>query len=154
MTEQEVLSKLTFACAKAEHCIYEMKEKMRKWDIDESTQKRVIAYLIKERYIDEERYARFFIKSKKEYNRWGTKKIEAALRMKRIPEEVYGTLLHEICEKDYEDILIPLLQNKRKSVKGNSDYEIRTKLIRFALSRGFEMDQILLALKHLDIEEE
>lgn len=149
MTEQQILQKLTAACAKAEHCIHEMKEKMRKWEVDDATQERVIEYLVKERYIDEERYARFFIRAKKDYNKWGTKKIECALRMKRIPEKIYKPLLDEICHDDYKEILVPLLRNKLKSVKGNSDYEIKAKLIRFALSRGFEMDQITDSLKDL-----
>ena len=101
-----------------------------------------IAYLVKERYIDEERYARSFIRAKKEYNHWGERKIEQALYMKRIPKDIYQPLLKEICNNDFNDILKSLLQNKKRSVKASSDYELRGKLIRFAMQRGFTYDQI------------
>ena len=135
MTEEQVLNKLTTLCARGEHCQQEMLDKMRRWEIDESTQAHVMEYLLKEKYIDEERY-----------NGWGRKKVEQALYMKRIPSRIYNPILDEVDEKNYEETLRPLLEAKRKTVTGKSEYEIRGKLIRFALSRGFEMDEILKIL--------
>ena len=115
---------------------------MERWEVAEDIQEKVIAYLVKERYIDEERYARSFIRAKKEYNHWGERKIEQALYMKRIPKDIYQPLLKEICNNDFNDILKSLLQNKKRSVKASTDYELRGKLIRFAMQRGFTYDQI------------
>lgn len=141
MTKEQVLSKLTAVCARGEHCIEDMRKKMGRWQIDEETQKSVIEFLVNERYIDEERYARFFINDKIKYNRWGRKKVEQALYVKRIPKEISSPILDELEDETYEDILLPLLKTKIKSVKGNSDYEVRMKLIRFAIQRGFSYDQ-------------
>lgn len=141
MTEQQVLVKLTAICAKGEHCLSEMRTKMERWEIDAATQEKVLNYLVSEHYIDEARYARFLINDKAKYNRWGKRKIEQALYMKRIPREVYQPLLDELEDESYEEVLLPLLQNKAKTVKGNSDYEVRMKLIRFALQRGFTYEQ-------------
>ena len=119
---------------------------MRRWEIDKSVQAHVMEYLIKEKFIDEERYTRCFVEEKIKFNGWGRKKVEQALYMKRIPSSIYNPILDEVDEKNYEDILRPLLEAKRKTVTGKSEYEIRGKLIRFALSRGFEMDEILKIL--------
>jgi regulatory protein len=142
MTEQQILTKLTAVCSRAEYCKEDIRRKMERWEVADDIQEKVIAYLIKERYIDEERYARCFIKAKKEYNHWGEKKIEQALYMKRIPKDIYEPILKEICNNDFRDILKSLLQNKKRSVKASSDYELRGKLIRFAMQRGFTYDQI------------
>lgn len=149
MTEQQILTKLTAACSKAEHCKEDMRCKMERWEVAEDVQEKVIAYLEKERYIDEERYARYFIRAKKEYNHWGERKIEQALYMKRIPKDIYEPILKEICNNDFYDILKSLLQNKKRSVKASSDFELRGKLIRFAMQRGFTYDQILEVINDL-----
>lgn len=122
---------------------------MRKWEVSDVIQAEVMQYLLGEHYIDDARYARFFINDKMKFNRWGRYKVEQALRMKRIDEKIYRPILDEIDSENYEEILIPLLQSKAKTIKGRNDYEIRGKLIRFALSRGFEMDQVLRCLEKL-----
>lgn len=146
MTEEQVLNKLTTLCARGEHCQQEMLDKMRKWEIEEDVQARVMEYLLKEKFIDEERYTRLFVEEKIKFNKWGRKKLEQALYMKRIPRSIYAPILDEIDEENYEEILRPLIEAKRKTVTGKSEYEIRGKLIRFALSRGFDMDTILSVL--------
>ena len=141
-------------CARGEHCKEEMRRKMQRWEVDEATQERVLDYLVKERYIDEERYARFFINDKITYNKWGRKKVEQALFMKRIPPEISRPILDEIDNEEYLEILLPLLKSKRKSVKGANDYEIRMKLIRFAMGRGFSYEQAQNALSQIGLDEE
>ena len=69
MTEQEAYLQLAALCAQAEHCQQEMRDKMRRWELDETVQNRILARLVKERYIDDERYARAFVKDKIHYNR-------------------------------------------------------------------------------------
>lgn len=147
MTEEQVLNKLTTLCARGEHCQQEMLDKMRKWEIEDDVQARVMEYLLKEKFIDEERYTRLFVEEKIKFNKWGRKKLEQALYMKRIPRSIYAPILDEIDEENYEEILRPLIEAKRKTVTGKSEYEIRGKLIRFALSRGFDMDTILSVLE-------
>lgn len=142
MTEQEAYLQLAAVCAQAEHCEHEMREKMRRWEISPEAQDRVIARLQKERYIDEERYARAFVNDKIRYNKWGRRKVQQALWQKHISDDVQQLVLDEIDEKDYLSVLRPLLQQKRKTTKAASDYELNQKLLRFALSRGFTFDII------------
>lgn len=141
-TEQEALVTLAALCSQAEHCTKEMTDKMDKWEMPEEVQSRILEYLRKEKYLDDERYTRFFARDKIRYNKWGRRKVEQALYMKRIPKEISTPVLNDIEEEMYVDILRPLLLQKRKSTKAASDYELRMKLIRFALQRGFTMDII------------
>ncbi len=151
MTEQEAYLRLTILCAQAEHCEQEMRDKMKHWKLDETTQDRIIARLIKERYIDEERYARAFVKDKIRYNKWGRRKVQQALWQKQIDNGIQQRVLDEIDEKDYLDVLRPLLLQKRKATKAGSDYELNQKLVRFALGRGFTFDIIRQCL---DVDED
>ena len=151
MTEQEAYLQLAALCAQAEHCQQEMRDKMKRWEIDETVQNRIIARLVKERYIDDERYARAFVKDKIRYNKWGRRKVQQALWQKRIDDDIQRRVLDEIDEKEYLDVLCPLLKQKRKTIKAQSDYELNQKLMRFALSRGFTFDIIRQCI---DVEEE
>ena len=152
MTEQEAYLQLAALCAQAEHCQQEMRDKMRRWELDETVQNRIIDRLIKERYVDDERYARAFVKDKIRYNKWGRRKVQQALWQKHIDAEIQQRVLDEIDEKEYLDILRPLLKQKRKSIKAESDYELNQKLIRFALGRGFGFDIIRQCLNVDDID--
>lgn len=151
MTEQEAYLRLTILCAQAEHCEQEMRDKMRRWELDGTVQDRIIARLVKERYIDDERYARAFVKDKIRYNKWGRRKVQQALWQKHIDADIQQQILDEIDESEYLAVLRPLLQQKRKSIKAQSDYEMNQKLVRFALSRGFTFDTIRQCL---DVDEE
>ena len=151
MTEQEAFLQLAALCAQAEHCEQEMRDKLKRWDIDESAQDRIIQRLIRERYIDNERYARAFVKDKIRYNKWGRRKVQQALWQKRIDKDIQQRVLDEIDDQEYLNVLRPLLRQKRKTIKADSDYELNRKLVRFALGRGFTFDIIRQCL---DVDEE
>jgi regulatory protein len=151
ITEQEAYLRLTALCAQAEHCQHEMLEKMRRWEMSDEAQARVMARLVKERYVDDERYARAFVRDKIRYNKWGRRKVEQALWQKRIDEVIRQQVLDEVDDEEYLSVLRPLLKQKRRSTKAASDYELNQKLVRFALGRGFTYDIIRQCL---DIDEE
>lgn len=151
ITEQEAYLRLTALCAQAEHCQHEMLEKMKKWELADEAQARVMERLIKERYVDDERYARAFAMDKIRYNKWGRRKVEQALWMKRIDKGIQQRVLSEVDDEEYVNALRPLLKQKQRSTKAASDYELRQKLIRFALSRGFGFDIIRQCI---DVEDE
>ena len=150
-TEQEAYLQLAALCAQGEHCQWELTEKMRRWEIDEAAQARVMQRLVAERYVDDERFARAFVKDKVRYNKWGRRRVEQALWQKHIDADTQQRVLSEIGDEDYLDVLRPLLQHKRRTTKAASDYELSQKLIRFALSRGFTFDIIRQCL-HVEDE--
>ena len=153
-TEEEAFLQLASLCANAEHCQYEMLEKMKRWELSDEAQARVLARLVEERYVDDRRYARAFVKYKIRYNKWGRRKVQQGLWMKRIDKEIQEEVLNEIDEKEYLNVLKPLLKQKRKSIKANSDYELNQKLVRFAYGRGFTFDIIRQCLDVSDIDED
>ena len=150
-SEKEAYLTLAALCAQAEHCQWEMLEKMRRWEVPEEAQARVMQQLVKERYVDDERYARAFVKDKIRYNKWGRRKVDQALWQKHIDEEIRKRVLDEVDDDEYLSVLRPLLKQKRKSTKANSDYELNQKLMRFAMGRGFTFDIIRQCI---DVEEE
>jgi regulatory protein len=142
MTEQQALTKLTALCSGAEHCSYEMTEKMKRWELDEETQARIMEYLTREKYVDDSRFCRAFIREKMRFNKWGRRKIELALMQKRIDRSMASEALDEIDDSEYIAILRPMLKQKERSVTANSEYEKNMKLIKFAMSRGFTFNII------------
>ena len=150
-TEQEAYLQLAALCAQAEHCQQEMRDKMKRWEMAPEAQERVIARLVKERYIDDERYARAFVKDKVRYNKWGRRKVQQGLWMKRIDDDIQQRVLDEVDDEEYLAVLKPLLKQKVKSIKAESDYELNQKLVRFAFGRGFTYNIIRQCL---DVDEE
>lgn len=140
--EREALSELMAMCAKAEHCEYEMTEKMRRWEISEEAQAKIMKQLIDGKFVDDERYAQAFVRDKVRFNKWGRRKVDQALWAKHISEDIRQRTLDDIPDKEYIDILRPLLKQKSRTIKAASDYEAKMKLIKFALSRGFDYDII------------
>jgi regulatory protein len=141
-TEQEAYLQLTALCAQAEHCQQEMRDKMKRWDIDPAVQDRIITCLVKERYVDDERYARAFVKDKIRYNKWGRRKVQQGLWLKHIDADIQERVLSEVDDSEYLSILRPLLKQKAKGIRAENDYERNQKLVRFALGRGFTFDII------------
>jgi len=151
MTGQQAYQKLTDLCARSEHCQQEMLDKMRQWGVSEEEQAQVMERLIREKYVDDARFARAFVYDKIRYNKWGRRKVEQALWLKRIDNSIGQSILDEVDNEEYLSILRPMLKQKRKGIKAKSEYELTMKLIKFALGRGFTMD---LIKQCIDVEDE
>ena len=142
VTEQGAYLQLAQLCARSEHCQHDMQEKMRRWGMSDEAQARVMQRLVGERYVDDERYARAFVRDKIRYDKWGRRKVEQALWMKRIDDDIRERVLGEVDDGEYLAVLRPLLKQKRRSTKAATDYELNQKLVKFALGRGFTFDII------------
>jgi regulatory protein len=151
VTEQGAYLQLAQLCARSEHCQHDLLEKMRRWEMSDEAQARVMQRLVSERYVDDERYARAFVRDKIRYNKWGRRKVELALWQKRIDEDIRQQVLDEVDDEEYLSVLRPLLKQKRRSTKAESDYELNQKLVRFALGRGYTYNIIRQCL---DVSEE
>lgn len=142
-TEQETYQKLSALCAMSEQCCHDVLQKLRRWEVEPTMAERIVAKLVKERFIDEERYAKAFVRDKFRYNHWGKVRIEQELKMRKIASRHIEMGLEELKEEDNLETLRQLIEKKRPSVKGKNEYEIKGKLIRFALGKGFEMEDIM-----------
>lgn len=139
---EEFYIKATYYCAMSEHCIKKVREKLIQWGTPNECIDSIIEKLLEADYISEERYAESYVKDKFRFNKWGKVKIQAQLKANNIPARIINKALENIVDEDYEKILDEVLDKKRKSIKNGTDYEIRAKLLRHALSKGFEYDLI------------
>lgn len=144
LSEPQALNRIATYCSRAERCEYDVRKKLVSWELSEEEIKRIIDRLKKERFLDNSRFSRSFINDKLRFNKWGKTKIVYELRKRGIPESIYSPILDELSGDEFEKQLIHILSVKAKSVKGKNEYDKKTKLIRFALGRGFSMD---LAIK-------
>ena len=152
-TEEEARVKAEAYCSLVEHCSDDVLRKLEQWGAPADSHERIIEYLKKERFVDNRRYAIAFVRDKYRFNQWGRVKIAQALRMKRVPSDCISDAMDEIDGEEYFSTLVSLLKRKQGSVKGRNDYERNGKLIRFAMSHGYEMDEILKAMKRIGMED-
>jgi len=150
ITEKIALQKITKVCATKEYCIAEVKDKLGNWGLTNEETERILEFLLKEKFVDESRYCDAFIHDKLHYNKWGRLKISHFLFQKRIPSNMIDSHLNKINLDTYKSILISLLRSKKKNIKASDDFELKNKLFRFGLSRGFESELIQECLTHLN----
>lgn len=158
ISEKEMLHRAAAYCSSTERCIREVESKIKAAGFDTETTERIISGLIREKFIDENRYCQAFINDKIRFNKWGRIKIRHELRNKNIPENIYSHILDAIDPEEYYQNLISLLKTKKKTTRGKDERDIFYKLMRFAAGRGFESGEIIRALKELgntndDLEE-
>ncbi len=153
LTQDQTIAfdKAAVLCSKSEKCSAEILQKLRLWGLSAEESEPVIEQLIKEKYIDDERFARAYVKDKFRFNHWGKQKIAHMLRVKNISSEVLELAFEEINEEGYSDELRKILTDKARSVKARDQYDKRNKLMRFAMGRGFDSGRIYAVLKELGI---
>ena len=137
-----LLNKAATYASRCEHCESEVREKLLTWSCSCEEADEIIAYLIEERYIDNQRYANSYVKDKFRFNHWGKYKISMMLRSKDIKSEIIEEALGQIDEEEYLERLQQILKDKLRSLKYSSEYEKKGKLFKFAQSRGFESSAI------------
>jgi regulatory protein len=154
LSAEEARLKAEAYCSLSEHCKSEVLGKLQQWGASEETWEAILNHLEKERYVDESRYATFFVRDKYRFNQWGRIKIAQALRMKHIPSACIDEAMEEIDEQEYLNILTSLLKKKVRSIKASNDYERNGKLVRFAAGHGYEIGDILLCMKRMGYGDE
>jgi len=142
MTYEQALHRLAAYCSRAERCVWDIRQKMDAWEISGEQQNQIIQRLRKEKFLDEERYCRAFVNDKTKYNGWGIYKIRFELKKKHISESMIRDALKNLDTEENRERLRLLIEQKKKSVKGKNEWEIRQKLLRFAAGRGFSQEEI------------
>lgn len=149
MSYEQALNKVMAICSKTEKCISDIEAKLVAWQIEPENISKIIQLLQNEKFIDQYRYAAYYVNDKFKFNKWGKVKIGYMLKTKGIATNIIREMLGEINEHDYLLVLQQLLKQKRKSTSAASEYEMKVKLTRFAQSRGFEYEIINMALREL-----
>ena len=146
--QKKVLGRLQAQCSKREYCVRDVRDKaLKALEGDASAADEVVASLVQDKYVDEVRYAVAFAREKAHLTGWGPLKISMALSAKGIPREVIKAALEDAADDEAMARLEALLRAKARTVEGEADAKLR--LIRFALQRGYNYDQVKIAIERL-----
>ena len=135
---KSTLSKAMNLCSKREYCCYDIREKLLTWEISKNDSERIISVLTNEKFVDEARYANAFVRDKFKYNKWGKVKIAAHLKLRQIPDHIIRSAIDSVDYTEYLKVLRNLITLHKKSVKAKNQYDLKGKLLRYGLSKGFE----------------
>lgn len=136
------IQKLKHYCTYQERSHYEVKQKLRELRIRNSDHDEIIASLIDDDYLNEERFAIQFAGGKFRMKEWGKKKILFALKEKRVSEYCIKKALSSIDEEAYEKTLHKLAEEKYESLKGEQYLERKKKTIDYLIQKGYEYDLV------------
>ena len=142
-TFDEIKQKMVNYCVYQDRCHAEVEQKMRDFLLIPEAKDEIFLYLMKENYLNEERFTRSYIRGKFYIKQWGRNKIRMNLKQKGINEKLISNSMDEIYEEDYEKTLSKLCQNYFSTLKGLQVYQKKSKTIRYLMSKGYEYDMIL-----------
>lgn len=148
---EKALNKAMYLCGKSEKCVSDIKQKLYDWKSNPEHHEKILLELQKQRFIDEKRYALYFVKDKFRFNKWGRIKIRMHLYRKQIHENLIEEALLQISEDDYVEMLKNVIKTKKKQLKEIDPYKLKDKLLRHASSKGFEPTYVIRMLEDLKI---
>ena len=149
-TAQQALQSLMRLCSRSEKSTGDALRLMRTWGVPEAEQRGVLDKLITDRYIDNRRYAEAYTREKSQLAGWGERKIAMQLRLKGVERETISAVLAELMADDsMTERLHEKLSKKLRTVKAANDYELRGKLLRYALGLGYDYDMAAEAVERV-----
>jgi regulatory protein len=116
---------------------------LKEWNVDDEKIQNIINELITEGYINEERFAKAFVRGKFNIKSWGNQKIIAELKRRNISDACIKEAINEIDKTIYQEKLQKLAQKWLNEHKQHTKQEEKQKLYRFLFSKGYEQDDIL-----------
>lgn len=146
--------KIASYCAYQERCQQEVRDKLYSYGLKPLDVEELIAWLITENFLNEERYAQTFAGGKFRMKQWGRLKITQALQQKDISNYCINKGLKEIDQDDYLETILVLAEKKIKEYlpKAANGYQLKDKTSRYLISRGFEPELVWSVLKSIDID--
>lgn len=144
LSPQEAFERLADRAAVAEICSADVIRKLREWKIAPDPAQKILDRLIRERYVDDRRFASLYVRDRINNARWGLVKIRAAMRLKRLSSSIIEEAVEaEFNEEQYFSNLAAALRSKARTLSEPLSADDRAKLIRFAAGRGYEPDLIM-----------
>jgi regulatory protein len=144
------LNKAMAQCSKREYCKSDIRTKLEQWGVGGADKERIIEELEKENFINEGRFAKAFARDKFNYNKWGKIKIASHLKLKMISGNVLREALDSIDNEVYIKTMNELITTHKRSVKSKNKYDLKAKLLRYGLSKGFESYLLYDILNDID----
>ncbi len=152
-SKEDALDKLQKYCAYQDRCHKEVRTKLLDLGIYGEDLENVMADLISEDFLNEERFARSYARGKFRMKKWGRNKIRRELKSRQISEYCIKKGMKEIEQAEYEAVLLALLTRKNEILRENSLFKRKNKLFKYAYLKGFEADLIQSFVKDLTSSE-
>lgn len=137
-TLDEALAKLQRYCAYQDRCHKEVRNKLSDLGIWDDDAGQIIVELIEEKFLDEERFARSFVRGKHRFKKWGRIKIKQELKRKEITGYCLKMGFQEIDDEEYLETLTTIITKKNQFLKAKNKYERKVKLAKYAITKGYE----------------
>lgn len=147
LTPDQVLDKMAKYCAYQERCVKDVRDKLKSFDIPQESKDEILDYLLDNRFVNDERFAKSFVRGKVNQSGWGLNKIRFHLMQKGIAKEIIDEALGQTDEEVYRQRLIDVLKTKSKTVKAENEFEKKRKLAAYAMQKGFEGGLVWEVLK-------
>lgn len=147
LTPNQALIKAESTCAYQERCQQEMRDKLYEWGLHSADVENIIAKLITDNFLNEERFAKAYAGGKFRIKKWGKVKIKMELKKKKISDYCIKKAMQEINDTDYSKTIKELIAKKAKEIKGGKEYVRKFKIAKYVASRGFEQDIVWDILK-------
>jgi Uncharacterized protein conserved in bacteria len=144
------LEKAMAHCSRREYCCDDIQNKLSIWGVENNDAMKILGILINDNFINESRYATAFVRDKFKYNKWGKVKIAAHLRSKKLPPDIINSALDSIDNNLYTKLLQEIIETHRQSVKAKNQYDLKAKLLRYGLSKGFESSLLYDLLNEME----
>lgn len=151
LTSDQVLDKMAKYCAYQERCVKDVREKLKTFDLPDEEKAKILDYLLDNRFVNDERFVKSFVRGKVNQSGWGLNKIRFHLMQKGIPKELIDEALGQTDEEVYRQRLVDILKAKAKTVKAENNFEKKRKLAVYALQKGFESNLVWEVLKGFEI---
>jgi len=151
LTPDQVLDKMAKYCAYQERCVKDVRDKLKTFDLPQEEKDKILDYLLDNRFVNDERFARSFVRGKINQSGWGVNKIRFHLIQKGIAKDIIDEALGQTDEEVYRQRLFDILKTKSKTIKAETDFERKRKLAAYAMQKGFEASLVWDVLKELDI---
>lgn len=129
-------------CVYQDRCHKEVEQKFWDFILVEEARDEILLYLLKENYLNEERFARSFVRGKFYMKHWGRTKIVGQLKFKGITAKLIQTALTEIDEDDYEESATKLYTQHYELQHSGKEFMKHQKTTKFLLSKGYEYEII------------
>ncbi len=117
-TFDEIKQKLVSYCVYQDRCHAEVEQKMREFLLIDEAKEEIILFLLKENYLNEERFTRSYIRGKFYIKHWGKNKIRMHLKQKQISERLMNKCFDEIYEDDYIKTISRIYEDYFSKQKG------------------------------------